>query len=545
MIKDLVIHEDLKRRYYDQGYWGTDTLNDVWSRQAAENAERTYVTDDMGHSYTYAGVEKEANKLAAYLHAQGIGNGDVVTFQMPKWAEFAIVYVACLKLGAVMHPVDIKFNDEDLVYAVTKVQSAAYIAPTVYRGRNYEDDYLGVIDRMPSIRTSVFINRPFPAKHPSTVTLSTALFEGAYCPAAPKPESKSDDVAAILSTSGSTGSPKMVLFTHNNILFSERSYISVLGLSKGDIMWMPSPLNHATGFYHGLISVMLLGGSTVLEQGYTPDEAIELINRYGCTWSHGATPFIFDILRILDETGKTLPSMRIYLCGGAPVPSNLIQRAHQHGILLCESYGSTESCPHVYVPPEKCLEWNGNWSGIPYEGIEVRVVDEQGNDVPFGEQGEEISRGPHLFVGYLGDPERTERAMTPDGWFLSGDLCFMDEQGRIRINGRRKEIIVRGGENISAIEVDQRLEGCPGIGDHATVGMPDERLGERICTFYVPKGEPTTLKEVTAWLAERNVPKRLWPERLEAMDRIPHTPTGKVQRFILAIELLQRMNGLK
>lgn len=219
----------------------------------------------------------------------------------------------------------------------------------------------------------------------------------------------------------------------------------------------------------------------------------------------------------------------------------MIQQAHDHGILLCESYGSTESCPHVYVPPCKCLKWNGRWSGVPYEGIEVRVVDEWHRDVPFGVQGEEASRGPHQFVGYLNDPERTDRALDENGWFYSGDLCYMDEQHRIRVNGRKKEIIIRGGENISANEIDAHLAGCPGIGDHATIGMPDERMGERICTFAVAQGERPTLAQVTAYLDANGVQKRLWPERLEFIDQIPHTSTGKVQRYVLAEELLRRL----
>ena len=176
-------------------------------------------------------------------------------------------------------------------------------------------------------------------------------------------------------------------------------------------------------------------------------------------------------------------------------------------------------------------------SGI-FPGIEVRVVDADHRDVAHGEQGEEISRGPHQFVGYLNDRERTDRALDDDGWFYSGDLCYMDEAGRIRINGRKKEIIIRGGENICANEIDENLMECPGIGDHATIGMPDERLGERICTFAVATGdERPALADITGFLAEHHVAKRLWPERIEYIDEIPKTATGKVKRHLLAAEL--------
>jgi len=235
--------------------------------------------------------------------------------------------------------------------------------------------------------------------------------------------------------------------------------------------------------------------------------------------------------------------MRLFMCGGAPVPASLIERAHSHDILLCEIYGSTESCPHVYVPKDECLAWNGSWSGIPFDGIEIRIVDEEGNDVEPGIQGEELSRGPHLFVGYHKNKEADKRALTDDGWFRSGDLGYIDENGRLRINGRKKEIIIRGGENISANEIDAHILGCPGVGDHATIGMPDERLGERICTFIVAKPgcEPPTKEAVIEHLKAQHVQKRLWPERVELIERIPRTSTGKIRRFVLLEEIKHRM----
>ena len=316
-----------------------------------------------------------------------------------------------------------------------------------------------------------------------------------------------------------------------------------LGRTADDVMYMPSPLNHATGFYHGLISPMILGGRTVLQEHFDAAKAFELCNREGVTWSMGATPFIYDILKYLTaENLGSFDTLRLFICGGAPVPGSLVQCAYGHGILLCECYGSTESCPHAFVPPEHCLEWDGAWSGIPFPGIEVRVVDADHRDVAHGAQGEEISRGPHQFVGYLNDKERTDRALDDDGWFYSGDLCYMDEAGRIRINGRKKEIIIRGGENICANEIDENLMECPGIGDHATIGMPDERLGERICTFAVATGdERPALADITGFLAEHHVAKRLWPERIEYIDEIPKTATGKVKRHLLAAELAERM----
>lgn len=542
MITDVKINETQKALYYEKGYWSNQTIADVWNERCKEFADRTYVQDDFGCSLTYAQVDEKASRLARWLREVGVKNGDVVSFQIPKWSEFCIIYVACLKVGAVMHPLAVSLNALDLDFVINQVEAAVYICPTFFHKTDYELQYDQFKNNAKSLRAVMLVDKEFPAHDKSIPTLSSVL--ETQSPLYEPSPAQADDVACILSTSGTTGKPKAALFTHNTILFSERQYSSVLHMSETDTVWMPSPLNHATGFYHGLISTMLFGGRAVLQSKFSAKEAVSLINREQCTWSHGATPFIHDILNYLDETGEKLPSMRFYLCGGAPVPSQLIERAAEHGILLCESYGSTESCPHVYVPLEKCLEWDGRFSGIPYEGIEVRVVDERRREVPLGIQGEEASRGPNVFVGYLNDEERTAEALDDEGWFYSGDLCTIDEEDRIRINGRKKEIIIRGGENISVREVDEGVMGWDQICDQATVGMPDERLGERICLFAVRSPEvqrELCLTDLTKYLVEKGIAKRIWPERIEEIDAIPRTATGKVKRFELVKEVKRRM----
>lgn len=542
MITDLKINERARKLYYERGYWTDETLADVWERQWRIHADRPYVKDDGGHAYTYREIEERASRLARWLvEGAGVRNGDLVTFQVPKWAEFAIVYVACLKVGAVVHPLATNLSPEDIVYDLTKTDSSVWIVPTFYHKTDYEAFAEEVASQASTVKAILLVDRDRPASDATPYpALSEVLAE--FEPWADPAPSASDEVACVLSTSGTTGRPKAVMLTHNNILFSERSYISVLDLAPDDVMWMPSPPNHATGFFHGLISPLLFGGSTVFQISFTAESGIALIQQEGCTWSHGATPFIYDLLTRMDETGEELPSLRFYLCGGAPLPPSTVEWAARHNILLCESYGSTESCPHVYVPLEKCAEWDGQFSGIPFEGIEVRVVDNNHRTVQPGVQGEEASRGPHQFVGYLNEPERTAKALDDEGWFYSGDYCRMDEEGRIRIVGRKKEIIIRGGENISTHEVDQALEGCPGVGDHCTVGMPDRRLGERICTFVIPKGGcAPTVQDAQRYLAAKGVAKRLWPERIEVIDALPRTKTGKIKRYLVSEELNRRL----
>lgn len=540
MITDLKVNEQNKKEYYEKGYWTEQTLFDVWADRVSKFPDNEYVSDNLGVRFTYAEIDDKASRLAAWLKSVGVKNGDVVSLQLPPWSEFCIVYVACLKVGAVCHPLPVTFNGEDLVYSMNLVESKAFICPTFHHKTNFEEQILSVKDEIPSLPDNAICVHDKTLESHGTITLKQIC--ETFEPLAEAPESTSDEIVLILSTSGTTGRPKAVLISHNALIFSEKTFIKSLHLTRNDVMFMPAPLNHATGFNHGLITPLLLGSRVVLQQEFHPEESIEIMNKEGVTWSMGATPFIYDMLNVAEKSNLTFDTLKLYVCGGAPVPGTMVHRANKHGLKLCECYGSTESCPHLLVPPENCLEWNGNWSGIACEGIEVKVVDEKGNEVPYGTQGEEISRGPHMFSGYLKNPEATAKDLDDNGWFYSGDLCIQDEQGRIKINGRKKEILIRGGINISANEVDNNLNGCPGVGSHATIGLPDDRLGERICTFIVQEGDVTpTLDSIAEYLDSIGVAKRLRPEHLEFIDEIPMTETGKVKRHQLADELDRRL----
>ena len=544
MITDLKINKEARKRYYEEGWWTGDTIADVWHASAEAAGDKVFVVDDQGGRFTYRQCDEMSDKVAAWLVSVGVEAGDVVTVQLPTWAEFVPVMIGIWKAGAVIHPVARNYSAGDLSFVMNKVGSRAFVCPVRHHTTDHEQLALDLLDAVPTLeRARILLLR----KHGPEKTGELACFEELLAaPAAPVklPDAGSDDVACILSTSGTTGKPKQALLTHNNILFSERTFLSGLGRTDADVMFMPSPLNHATGLFHGIISPMLLRGMTVLQQDFQRDAAVDLINEYGITWSMGATPFIYDILHSLIERSLSVPTLKLFVCGGAPLPRDLVKCAHIHGISLCECYGSTESCPHAYVPPEHCLDWKGAWSGVALPGVEIRIVDDERRDVPCGTMGEEASRGPNVFVGYLNDPEQTEASLDDEGWFYSGDLAIADAEGRIHICGRKKEIIVRGGENISTREVDNAVMSWGDIVDSAVVGAPDERMGERICLFAVAApglDHAPRLDDLLEHLRAKGVSKRLWPERLELIDEIPRTPTGKVQRYLLTRELKARM----
>lgn len=542
MFEEIKINPRQKKEYLEQGYWGNLTLLDCWEESVEKYPDREYVADDRGFRYTYRQMDEAAAKVAAYLLEKGVRPRDVVSFQLPIWSEFVLMTVACLKAGAVIHPITMSYEEKELIRSMNTTESRAYFGPTFFHKTDYEERILAVMDQIPTLRTVVLLddNREKKSNLPS--------FKGIledYEPLKKEQcchELTGQDVALILCTSGTTGGVKGVLLTHDNIRYSEDTFNRELKLTKDDIMFMPAPLNHATGFHHGIIAPMLIGAKLILQQKYRCQEAIRLMNQEKCTYSMGATPFIYDILRELEHTGGSLPYLKFYLCGGAPVPGYMVQRAWNYHILLCEVYGSTESVPHVFVRPGEAIALNGTTSGRAMGAVEVKVVDDDGKEVPRGTPGEECSRGPNVFVGYLKDRGITDSVLDDDGWFHSGDLCVMDESGNIHIIGRKKDMIVRGGENLNSNEINDHLEGCPGMGDHTIIGMPDDRLGERICAFAVPLPghEDLSLDEVVAYLKEKKVPKRFWPERLELIDRIPHTGSGKVKKYLLQEELKKR-----
>lgn len=544
MITDTKINKEASELYYRSGYWTEDTIREVWSRSCAAYPQKIYVKDDHGTSFTYQECDDRASRIASWLLDVGVKPGDVVTFQLATWAEFCPIFLGIAKIGAVMHPVPRNYSVADLTFVMNEVQTAAFICPTSHRHTDHEQQAIACLKHVNSLaRERILLVEKNGCLKTSDLPTMGEIVER-YSPATNLSAISSDSIACILSTSGTTGKPKQVLLTHNNILFSERVFVGGLHLDESDIMFMPSPLNHATGFFHGLIAPLLLGGTTILQQDFNADQAVSLMNREHVTWSMGATPFICDIVHSLEVRDTSIPSLKLFLSGGAPLPSILVKRAASHDILLCECYGSTESCPHAYVPPEKCTEWGGNWSGIALRGIDIRIVDENHREVPFGVQGEEASRGPCIFVGYLNDQQQTDAVLDDDGWFYSGDLAVMDEQGRFRITGRKKEIIIRGGENISAREVDNAIAGWPGIVDHATVGVPDDRMGERICLFTVSApnlDHELRLEDLQDFLRKKGVSKRLWPERIELIEAIPRTESGKVNRYALTNILAKRL----
>ena len=535
----LTFNEQRRAAYRQQGLWGDASLADYWQQTARAMPDKIAVVDNHGATYTYSALDHAASCLANWMLAKGIESGDRIAFQLPGWCEFTVIYLACLKIGAVSVPLLPSWREAELVWVLNKCQAKMFFAPTLFKQTRPVDLILPLQNQLPQLQQIVGVDKLAPAT--SSLSLSQIIADN--IPLTTAITTHGDELAAVLFTSGTEGLPKGVMLTHNNILASERAYCVRLNLTWQDVFMMPAPLGHATGFLHGVTAPFLIGARSVLLDIFTPDACLALLEQQRCTCMLGATPFVYDLLNLLEKQPADLSALRFFLCGGTTIPKKVARECQQLGIKLLSVYGSTESSPHAVVNLDDPLSRFMHTDGYAAAGVEIKVVNDARKTLPPGCEGEEASRGPNVFMGYFDEPELTARALDEEGWYYSGDLCRMDEAGYIKITGRKKDIIVRGGENISSREVEDILLQHPKIHDACVVAMPDERLGERSCAYVVLKAphHSLSLEEVVAFFSRKRVAKYKYPEHIVVIEKLPRTASGKIQKFLLRKDIMRRL----
>ncbi len=535
----LTFNEQRRAAYRQQGLWGDASLADYWQQTARAMPDKIAVVDNHGASYTYSALDHAASCLANWMLAKGIESAARIAFQLPGWCEFTVIYLACLKIGAVSVPLLPSWREAELVWVLNKCQAKMFFAPTLFKQTRPVDLILPLQNQLPQLQQIVGVDKLAPAT--SSLSLSQIIADNT--PLTTAITTHGDELAAVLFTSGTEGLPKGVMLTHNNILASERAYCARLNLTWQDVFMMPAPLGHATGFLHGVTAPFLIGARSVLLDIFTPDACLALLEQQRCTCMLGATPFVYDLLNLLEKQPADLSALRFFLCGGTTIPKKVARECQQRGIKLLSVYGSTESSPHAVVNLDDPLSRFMHTDGYAAAGVEIKVVDDARKTLPPGCEGEEASRGPNVFMGYFDEPELTARALDEEGWYYSGDLCRMDEAGYIKITGRKKDIIVRGGENISSREVEDILLQHPKIHDACVVAMPDERLGERSCAYVVLKAphHSLSLEEVVAFFSRKRVAKYKYPEHIVVIEKLPRTASGKIQKFLLRKDIMRRL----
>jgi cyclohexanecarboxylate-CoA ligase len=415
-------------------------------------------------------------------------------------------------------------------FILRQAASKAMFVPATFRSFDYSAMLAEIRAELPDLHTVVVVGDD---EADGDISYEALIAQGRTRPLAAV-ERSANDPALLLYTSGTTAAPKGALHTHNTLDYEIRSMIEFFGLSHNDVVFMPSPVGHITGVVCGILLPLSLGTTLVLLDVWEPGRALSLIAAHRCSFTVAATPFLHGIVHHSDLAKTDISALRVFMCGGADIPPELI--ASSSAALDCmvvRAYGSTEypsaTASNQDDPPDKRASTDGRAMGA----AQVRVVDESGSDAPAGVVGEVLVRGPELFVGYL-DTNLNDDAFTSSGWFRTGDLGRLDADGYLEVTGRRKDIIIRGGENISVKEIEDHLFGHPKIGDVAVVATPDPVLGERVCAVIVPAlGQTITLDEVTEWLRAARFAKQKLPERLIVLDELPRTASGKVQKFKL------------
>jgi cyclohexanecarboxylate-CoA ligase len=519
--------DEVRDQYYERGDWRGETLVDLFETAVTEHPESTIV--GPRRTVTYRELAEEVGQVAAGLDALGIGVGDVVSYQIPNWVTANAVHLAISKLGAIANPIIPIYRRSEVSYILEDSGSRCIFVPDEFR----DFDYPAMVDEVAS-DVSTLEHAVVVGDEPGLEHVDSRSYGGLRSLAEGDVSASvgADDLHALLYTSGTTGNPKGVLHTHNTTLFELRGTIELLGLSSETTVFMPSPVTHVTGMIYALELPFTRGMDLVLMDQWDPVEAISLVDAHDGNMTVGATPFLRGMT---DEAPDEWDSpLRVFGCGGADIPPELIREATD--VLDCtveRVYGSTEYPTVTWPPLDAPLEKLAETDGPPAPGAEVKIVDlDTREELPPGEKGELLAHGPELMVGYLGE-ELNDEAFDGE-WFNTGDLAVMDEDGYIEISGRKKDIIIRGGENIPVKGVEDLLYEHPAVDEIAVVAMPDPKMQEKGCAYVqVEAGHEFTFEDMTTYLDEQGIAKQKYPERLEIVDKFPMTASGKIQKNVL------------
>jgi len=522
-----------QNNYREAGYWLDKTVDQLLNEAITRTPDKISIIADradreQAFRLTYRELGNLVDRGASSLSRLGVGPRDVVTVQLPNWWEFVVTALACSKIGAVFNPVMPILRERELLYVLNFCESKVFIVPKVYRGFDYAAMAEGMRGELHHLQHLIVVDGEGDSSFERAILSAGPGGERSLAPALGP-----DDMAVVMFTSGTTGEPKGVIHTSNSLVGCTKALTQRFGLHDNEVLLVASPVAHMTGYAAVVLLSIYLGGTMVLQDVWEPKHGVSLMVREGVTYTAASTPFLNDICEVVAAGAPRPASLRSFLCAGATIPPVLIERAAREvGIHACSLWGMTESLASTLTEPSRAAEKSPTTDGRPLEGMEVRIVDFGGKPVPTGQSGRLLVRGCQMFAGYYKRPEL--ETFDAQGWFDSGDLAYMDDEGYIRISGRVKDVLIRGGENVPVVEIENLLYKHPTVAAVAVVGYPDARLGERGCAFIVPKaGSTIDLAAMQAYLAECKMAKQFWPERVELVADLPRTASGKIQKFKL------------
>ena len=479
-----------------------------------------------------------AERFAAALVELGVAPGEAVSFQLPNWWEVAALHLACVRIGAVANPIITILRRREVGFILDRVASRVCIVPGEFRGFDHAAMLEELRPELPALKhvfvcgdgfEAYFCGTAWEDKHPAAELDRRRPHPG--------------EPAQLMFTSGTTGEPKGVVHSHETMDVGIRAVSEPLGLGRDDVVLMFSPLGHQTGYLYGMCMPLKYGMKLVLQDAWDPATMLRLVGEERVTWTMGTTTFVLDACAAAASHPEAdLSSLRFFTCGGAPIPPKAVTEARARlGTQLVAVWGMTEVGVCTITRPDDSDETVCSSDGTPADWVELRIVDGDGRDVPPGGEGRLLVRTPSQHLTYHSRPDFYADGFPEGieaGWFDTGDLARWADGGAIRITGRSKDLIIRGGENIPVAEIEGGLITHPLVHEVAVVAAPDERLGEQVCAVVVPAGaEAPTLAGLRAHLESLGMTKQYWPEQLVVKEALPKTASGKTQKFALREEL--------
>jgi len=531
--------------YYTKlGFWDRWTFIDYIKRWAKAFPEKEALIDPEKR-LTWSKYQTMVDRIALNFLSLGIKRDDLVITQIPNCVEAVIIEMALARIGACVVPIAMQWRGHELNYVISLTQSPAFIIVPEYYGFNYVEMARELQKNHPSMKHIIVLGKEVPEG-----TLSfKEMWENALETRTPydyldkNHPINANDVLTMCFTSGTEADPKGCPRTHNHWKSFERSgFLHHLTLNVHDKVVMALPWINLFGQSVGILSMTMVGGTLILLDGFDPATMAETISRERATVYAGVPSMHIALLRYPKLENYDLSSLRVVLTGGAPCATAIIEEMiEKFGCLVSNGFGSNEghlNITEIGLPPELV----STTIGVPQLYSEIKIVDENGNEVGVGQIGEFCQKAPFIISGYYKRPDLNARKWDKDGFYHSGDACYLDENGFYHFVTRLKDIIIRGGMNISAEEVEFILYKHPKVMNVAVVGMPDERFGEKVCAVIELKpGESTiSLKEVRAFMEKEKVAEYKWPEKVVVVDKLPRTPTGKVLKYVLRERLARK-----
>ncbi len=535
---DAVLLPSRRAASIANGLWHDRTINDDLDACVAAYPDQlalTAVRVESGEmrNFTYREVAALADRIAVGLSRLGVGRNDVVAMQLPNWWQFTLTYLACTRIGAVLNPLMHIFRERELGFMLAHGEAKVLIVPKVFRGFDHEAMARALQPTLPSLKHLVVVDGQGTDSFDALLAAPAWEREADAAEILRRSRPGPDDITQLIYTSGTTGEPKGVMHTANTLMANILPYAERLALTGEDVVLMASPMAHQTGFMYGLMMPIMLRGRVVLQDIWDAKKAIALVREQGVSFTMASTPFLADLTKGVVEGGLPVPTLKTFLCAGAPIPGALVEQARSAlGTKIVSAWGMTENGAVTLIQLDDDDERAFNTDGSALTGVEVKVIDVDGQTLPPNQVGKLLVRSCSNFGGYLKRPQWNNT--DADGWFDTGDLARMDERGYIRISGRSKDVIIRGGENIPVVEIEALLYKHPAVAQAAIVAYSDERLGERACAVIVPKaGASIDFAGMVEFLKAQKIAQTYIPERLIVREAMPATPSGKIQKFRL------------